>query len=713
MRMGIIMNIKKRKEFENPPKKYRMKTILHRWPEKEEVLLDAVEAFGYGGVATNPSFENGYTSNVDNLKKFDELTNKILERGLEYWIYDENGYPSGYAGGQTLQGHPELEAKGFYMVRRIAYQPKTVNFDLDDESDCIIWAAKYPLDCSVLNASVVEYDKMQKVVFSDTRCQCNLNAGEVLFIFCVKPAYEGSHCVHNVCSHSRYINILNSDAVKRFIEINYEPIQKANDTVYQQAEAVFTDEPSLMVGYMHGDETWPYALAPWTEGLFESFEKEYGFSILPYLPMIFEGKSSSYGIRVRFYQLIGKLIAQSYVKQMSDWCKAHGTIFSGHYLAEESLQAHVVYYGSYLEVLKATDYPGVDILASYPEIFKYNTAKFAQMAARKNGTKGVMVELCPFINLAHFEKNSMLYARGILNLMFLGGCRKVNSYFAPNFASYEPNQLKEYKGYLSKEQGVELNEYVGRLNSQLEGIQNETGVFIYYAIEEAQAKMKPSHCAIEASDSSVDLSIDAITKKIYEAGLDYLFCDKDDLIQAVDSQKSGFPSVTNIDIKHIIIPKIDVIYKESWKALEALQQAGVKIWFLEQLPQYFVEDKIAFEYYDFHEESTFSRKVSKSGSFVSVNADEILRGLMEDKQEFSIKAVGKNQGILLKAKFYKDEESFYFIVNNSEEIMDIIWKWDDESTVQVWDPENGQIKEYMEDEIITMQAYQGIFIYKH
>lgn len=68
-------------------------------------------------------------------------------------------------------------------------------------------------------------------------------------------------------------------------------------------------------------------------------------------------------MRIDFYELIGELVANTYVRQISEWCRAHGGRFSGHYLGEESLQAHVIFYGNYMRILEATDYPGVDVLA--------------------------------------------------------------------------------------------------------------------------------------------------------------------------------------------------------------------------------------------------------------------------------------------------------------------------------------------------------------
>ena len=172
----------------------------------------------------------------------------------------------------------------------------------------------------------------------------------------MKSAYEGSHCTHNVSSFLRYINVMDKNAVKRFIDIQYEPLAKYIPDVYKRAEAVFTDEPSLQHTYRRDYQTWGYALCPWVEGLFDRFEEEYGYSPLPYLPMLFEGRSGYfheiYALRVQFYRLVGKLVAEAFTGQISQWVKDHGGIFSGHYIGEENLSQHVEFYGDFIEVIK-------------------------------------------------------------------------------------------------------------------------------------------------------------------------------------------------------------------------------------------------------------------------------------------------------------------------------------------------------------------------
>ena len=727
--------------FKTPEKKYRMKTIVHGWPKQEEVLMDAVREFGYGGVATNPSQENGYTSNPENLKDFDRTLKNLQKKDLGYWIYDEKGYPSGYAGGLALEDHPELEAKGFYMIRRLAIKPKHSTFHLDDESDKIIWAAKYPVDHSVMNASIIEYEKMEPVPFTDTFCECDLKENEAFFIFCAKSAYEGTHLTHNVCSRSRYINIMDEKAVRRFLDVCYEPIAKTSPEAYQNAEAVFTDEPSLMATYIQGDEVWPYAMAPWKEGLFEDFEKEYGYSLLPYLPQIFEGRESSYTTRVHFYDLIGKLVAKAYVTQIFQWCHEHGTRFSGHYLAEESLRFHVLYYGSYLEVLKATDYAGVDVLAAYPKIYHYNTTRFAQMASRKRGTNGIMTELCPFIDIPYFEKEPVRYATGILNLLYLGGCRCINSYFSSDFASYNPEVLKEYKGYMSQEQAKWVNDYVGRIGYVLDGVQNDCGTFVYYAIEDAQAKTRPQHCAQESADCDTDRSLLSVTRKIYEAGHDYLFADREDLVNAArnlktadaQSEKSGckestkgsllgensyrddVPTISGIKIKNIILPAMDEIWSDTWEALETLKKHGVNVMFADKIPANRVGERPRFEWYNFREESIRGPKCTETEVFKAMKEDEILGALDAQDKELKLNVQPENSDtevekcMLLQARFRKDNKTIYFVVNNSEKDVNLQWEFEWKDSVEIWDPSDGSTILVPKGQPVELISYRGKF----
>jgi len=688
------------KLFLNPEKKYRVNHIVHEWPEKDRTLfMDAINAYGYGGVVTNPNQSRGFFADPENVDEFKEIVSELEERGLPYWIYDEQGYPSGYANGHVLIDHPELEAKGFYMCRRVAYEPRHTTFTLDDESDKIVWAAKYPINVVDLHESYVQYDKMQPVPFTDTFCECDLGKEEAFFVFCSKSAYEGSHCTHNVCSFAHYVNIMDERAIRRFIDIAYEPIENRIPGVYSRATAVFTDEPSLQVGYARGYETWPYALAPWVDGLFEEFEAEYGYSMLPWLPLLFEGRTDAYPIRVQFYRLVGKLVARAYSGQLTEWCEAHGSKFSGHYLGEETMTSHVKDYGSYVEVLKATSYPGIDVLHCYPEIHNYNTSKHGQMIVRKKGTNGMMAEISPFVLNHIFSKDPIENMSAIMGIIYMNGVRTTHSYFTTDFTEYDErieNQKIGYKEYyLKRESANRFNEYVGRLGYMFDGTMNDCNTFVYYGVEDVQAKMVPQHTAFSGPERDADKSTIGITKRIFNSGFDFYYADRDDIVAAGESLKGGKPMISGYEVKTVIVPALDVMYDESVETLIKLRDAGVTVLFLDKLPRFGTELEVG---------ATATAKEY----FKAVSADDILAHLEGRGDAFTATAEGAT---LLLARYFKDGREMYFVDNNTRGLdAEVVFNHKEKKTATVYNPVDGSITPINMGDTYTVPSFRGVFV---
>ena len=681
-------------KFKNPDMKYRVNPMVHyNWPGDRRLFMQALKDYGFGGVVTNVNTQNGFCKNPDNIEDFKNLTDQLDSNGLSYWIYDENGYPSGYAGGETLKGHPELEAKGFYMIRRVAYEPRSVSFRIDDETDKIVWAAKYPILTPHMHESFIDDANMTKVAFTETEAQCELAAKEALFIFCVKPAYEGSHCVHNVCSYNRYVNIMEPKAVRRFIDLCYEPIAAAIPDIFKRAGGVFTDEPSLQVEYVRNYETWNYALAPWTDGLFEEFEAEYGFSILPHLPYLFEGNpDKAYAVRVKFYKLVGKLIARAFSGQLADWCESRGGSFSGHYMSEELMWTHVKFYGDFIEVLKAASYPGIDALCCYPEIYNYNTAKYVQMIARKKNTNGMMVELCPFADVETFKKDPVENMTGVVGLLYLGGVRVTHSYFGSNFSEYSP-QFANYWGYMNWEQSIQFNEYIGRLGYMLDETPNDCETFIYYGIEDIQAKIKPAYSQITGPEAATTQRSDDIAKMIYEAGHDFYYVDRDDVTAAAASLADGSAVISGCNVKTIIVPPFDVIYDETLEALVRLQDSGVKVLFVDKLPFYGSELQ--------------SKTAEYTQHFKPCNMNDVMAHLNVADNRFTADASG---AMLIKARYTKNGHEMYFIDNNTRSAVSVLLNHADKKNAMIYNPLDGKIYPVNMGENIEIASFRGVFV---
>ena len=424
--------------------------------------------------------------------------------------------------------------------------------------------------------------------------------------------------------------------------------------------------------------------------LFELFEAEYGFALQAHLPFLFEGTlNAAADIRVKFYELVGKIIARNYTKQLSDWCRAQGGKFSGHYLSEEYMSSHVKDYGSYVEVLKASDIPGIDVLFCYPEIYDYNTVKFPQMVARKKGVPNMMVEVCPFYNIETFNKDPIENIMGVMGLLYLGGVRIAHSYFAADYTEYG---FTDMKGYMNKAEANKYNEYVSRLGYMLDGLVDDCNTFLYYGIEDVQGKTRPAHSSADGPEREADQRTKHIGRRIYEAGFNFLYADGADIAEAANSLKSGGTAlISGICVKTIIIPGIDVIKGEALVALDKLQNAGVNVLFLAKLPQLGL---------DLQEDIS-----THINPFKVSSEEDILTHLRKCENIFCAEGAS-----ILKARYNKFGQEMWFVLNNSRENARVHFEHKEKSEANLYNPADGNVSKIEMGSTVEVLSFRGVFL---
>ncbi len=87
--------------------------------------MDEMKRLGLDGVVFHPRF---YPGNPEYLSKeyMDILSRVILhakETGMEFWLYDEDGWPSGTAGGQVMAAHPEFRVRVLHEDMTVSEKP--------------------------------------------------------------------------------------------------------------------------------------------------------------------------------------------------------------------------------------------------------------------------------------------------------------------------------------------------------------------------------------------------------------------------------------------------------------------------------------------------------------------------------------------------------------------------------------------------------------
>lgn len=377
--------------FRSPTREYRGAPFW-AWnceidPQVLDEQIDIFKKMGMGGfhIHVRTGMATPYLSDA-----FMALVRHCLDKadscGLLTYLYDEDRWPSGTAGGQVTAGHPEYRAMNLLWTTRAYGQAGPVR-DLGimatgrggnrEENGELLAVYDVVLD---VQGCLKHY---ARIAPDDAAC------GTKWYAY---AEYAAPSAWFN---NQAYIDTLNKDAVDAFVAITHERYRQAvGDAFGTSIPAIFTDEPSFAI-----KGTLPFAadrqdvFLTWTARMEEHFRAAYGESLLERLPELFwdlPGGEVSL-TRYRFHDLTCELFAASYADTLGAWCRSHGLALSGHLLHEETLESQTKVIGEAMRSYRAfSDVPGIDILCDRHE---YNTAKQAQSAKHQQGASAMLSEL--------------------------------------------------------------------------------------------------------------------------------------------------------------------------------------------------------------------------------------------------------------------------------------------------------------------------------
>ena len=172
-----------------------------------------------------------------------------------------------------------------------------------------------------------------------------------------------------------------------------------------------------------------------------------------------------------------------------------------------------------------------------------------------------MVEFCPFEAPQRFALRRKDNVIGCMNLLFMLGARVINSYMQPALKKYDA-ALSAFDRGLGQEEYLYINAYVSRLSGILNGREPVTDTFVYYPIEDVQAKFTPSSRNDYFRDKwllMLDDSLRWLAKLVH-----FGWADAEDL-------ENGLKA------RCIILPDCSFLSARSASALEKAAASGVRI----------------------------------------------------------------------------------------------------------------------------------------
>ncbi len=236
-------------------------------------------------------------------------------QGMGAWCYDEEGWPSGFAGGIVTAMGDKCHVRWLEL----------------EEGGSVKESAQ------VLGVYVLDGDRLLRIA-SD---RITRYGEEGRRIFTVGHR-----------SNSYYIDILNKDVVKAFIESTYDKYySRFGEEFGKGMSGFFTDEPQFARGGI-----------PWSYILPEAFLERYGYDLLEVLPALFLECEGYTKVRYDFWQLVSELYVTAFGKQIYEWCKTHGCQFTGHVMCEDNLHAQMGATAGAMPFYEYMHIPGMDWL---------------------------------------------------------------------------------------------------------------------------------------------------------------------------------------------------------------------------------------------------------------------------------------------------------------------------------------------------------------
>ena len=376
-------------KFKNPTIEYKGKPFWS-WNgelERDELIrqTSVMKEMGFGGhfMHSRAGLITEYLSDewFDHINAVADESERL---GLEAWLYDEDRYPSGSAGGIATKD-PK------YRCKSIVNHEMKPEFFSWSPNIAIAFVAKIDGNHLWYYQRITESDVIADAI-TEAEAKVADKTGEWKVLFYT----TGSYPDHPNFNNGSPLDTISREAVAKFIEVTHEKYrEKCGDRLGRSIKGIFTDEPRRFDA-IHFDFSNPrerFASTCWTTDLDEVFTERYQYSLIEHIPELFywlNGEKVS-PIKLDYFNLTCDLFCERYAKQIQDWCHENNMIFTGHGLEEESLRSQILCIGSIMRLYQYMDWPGMDELTETER--KYWVPKQLSSVVRQLGKERMLSEL--------------------------------------------------------------------------------------------------------------------------------------------------------------------------------------------------------------------------------------------------------------------------------------------------------------------------------
>jgi hypothetical protein len=559
------------REFANPGAAYRGKPFW-AWngklePEELRRQIRIMRDMGLGGffMHSRVGLATPYLA-PEWFRCIHACVDEARKLGMEAWMYDEDRWPSGAAGGLVTL-NPE------HRMRSLVPKPL-------ETAGRLRWTA----DVVAAFAAKVEKDTARNVrPIPRGQRPPKLAEGETVIVFQV----EVQKCSDWYNGYT-YLDTLSHRAVRAFIRSTHEAYRRHNGREFGRTiPGMFTDEPNHGNILNRDNNTGDPGGLPWTGALLATFRRRYGYDLVPHLmELVYDVDGDGMTpARYHYHDCITHLYVDAFCRQTGEWCAKNNLLFTGHQLEEDTLSRQTNMVGSCMRTYEHMQAPGMDLLTEH--WFVFNTAKQVTSAARQFGWKWRLTETygCTgwdFPFLGHKGLGDWQVAMGInlrsqhLSWYTMEGQAK-RDYPAGIF--YQSPWWELYP---------KVEDYYARLHAVMTRGAEVRDLLVVHPVESAWMSVKTGWRE-NAETQEFDRSFNQLTFELLAAHIDFDFGDEEILsrhARVARTKRGPVLRVAKAEYRSVLVPPLRTMRRSTLALLKKFRAAGGQVVFAGEAPRY-------------------------------------------------------------------------------------------------------------------------------
>lgn len=459
------------------------------------------------------------------------------KQNMSAWVYDENGWPSGFAGGKLLE--------------------EEENHD--------------------------QFIEVKEGLFDDQATVSYLMGSEEL-VRVSQPVEQQQHYLNlylRVATST--VDILNPEVVDKFINLTHERYRQHFGREFSRKIAgFFTDEPQY--------QRWG---TPYTKMIASYFRDQYDEDILDRLGLLFVEKKGYRRFRYRYWKGMQELMLRNYSRKVYDWCQTHGVRFTGHYVEETSLGYQLMCCGGVMPFYEYEHIPGIDWLGKITDT-DLSAVQVASVAAQL-GKKQVLTETfaCCGWDIKPSELRRVAgyqYVHGV-NLM----CHHLIPYSERGTRKYDyPAHYSDINPWLNDGFRT-FNDYFTRLGYLLGEGEKNICVAVLHPIRSAYFDYKRQLENSGFGVADLDEALRRAGKMLEQLGIAYHYLDETLLAKYGFVEKDCI-GCGQCKYAYLVLPKLYTMDRITERLLRKFVEQGGKVLLLDEKPTYLEAEPYEYSY---------------------------------------------------------------------------------------------------------------------